>query len=184
MLHCASLRDLQPAVLSCQMPSILSSSPAPTVAYNLSCRVLYEVQTNVNATSLHGRDLEGLVGVATGLLASRDISRCRRADQAGPRPTDLSAARDFFPSGQYPGYRIPSHTASSLLPPSLSAHGSRGPTSPAMKSMLLSQAAMSGLQSKAAIRLAVWGLCIKASQISHMPACNCFRCLLHVPKFL
>ena len=28
----------------------------------------------------------------------------------GPRPTDLSAARDFFPSGQYPGFRIPSHT--------------------------------------------------------------------------
>ena len=62
----------------------------------------------MNETSLHGRDLEGLVRVATGLLASRDISRCRREDQAGPRPTDLSAARDFFPSGQYPGYRIPS----------------------------------------------------------------------------
>ena len=103
-----SSQQLQPAVLSCQMPSILSSSPAPTVAYNLSFRVLYEVQTNVNATSLHGRDLEGLVGVATGLLASRDVSRCRREDPAGPRPTDLSAARDVFPSGQYPGYRIPS----------------------------------------------------------------------------
>ena len=48
----------------------------------------------MNETSLHGRDLEGLVRVATGLLASRDISRCRREDQAGPRPTDLSAARD------------------------------------------------------------------------------------------
>src|SRR5689334_18780056 len=40
----------------------------------------------MNEMSLHGRDLEGLVGVATGLLASRDISRCRRVDQAGPRP--------------------------------------------------------------------------------------------------
>ena len=117
------------------MPSILSY-PAPTVAYNLSFAVLYEVQTNVSATSLHGRDLEGLVGVATGLLASRDISRCRREEQAGPRPADLSVARDFFPSGQYPGYRIPSHTASSLLPRSLSAHGSRGPTSTAMTSKI------------------------------------------------
>ena len=89
----------------------------------------------MNETSLHGRDLEGLVGVATGLLASRDISRCRRKDQAGPRPTDLSAARDVFPSGQYPGYRIPSHMRS-LLPPSFSAHGSRGPTSTAMTSMM------------------------------------------------
>ena len=70
------------------MPSILSY-PAPTVAYKLSFDVLYEVQTNVSATSLHGRDLEGLVGVATGLLASRDISRCRREEQAGPRPADL-----------------------------------------------------------------------------------------------
>ena len=111
------------------MPSILSSSQAPTVAYNLFFDVLYEVQTNMNATSLHGRDLEGLVRVATGLLASRDISRCRREDQAGPRPTDLSAARDFFPSGQYPGYRIPSLIHRLVPHPSFSAHGNRGPTS-------------------------------------------------------
>src|SRR5689334_3726828 len=89
----------------------------------------------MNEMSLHGRDLEGLVGVAAGLLASRDISRCRREDPAGPRPTDLSAARDVFPSGQYPGFQIPSHIRSLVPLPSFSAHGSRGLTSTAMMNM-------------------------------------------------
>lgn len=43
--------------------------------------------SNVNTTSLHERDLpEGLVRVATGLMARCDMSRRHREEEAGPRP--------------------------------------------------------------------------------------------------
>lgn len=77
-------------------------------------------------SSLHGRDLEGLVWMTTGLLASCYITeQCGRP--GGPRPTDLAVAVMSSLQVGIPaiGSQVP-HAATVPIP-FFTAHGSRGP---------------------------------------------------------